>query len=136
MRRPPWLLEPVDIWRAYKRLDDERVHGNPTRTLADIVMLVRYALGAATSLEPLPSTIAGRFNLWLGREEKAGRTYTDAQKAWLAAIRDFIAVNVEINPEDLMDAPDFAARRPRPGARAVRRAPPPLLDELPEVLIA
>ena len=22
MRRPPWLLEPIDIWRAYKRLDD------------------------------------------------------------------------------------------------------------------
>ena len=29
MRRPPWLLEPVDIWRAYKRLDDDRVKGNP-----------------------------------------------------------------------------------------------------------
>ena len=45
MRRPPWLLEPVDIWRAYKRLDDERVTGNPARALSDIVMLVRYALG-------------------------------------------------------------------------------------------
>jgi type I restriction enzyme R subunit len=63
MRRPPWLLEPVDIWRAYKRLDDARVRGNPTRALSDIVMLVRYALGRSTSLEPLPATIAGRFNL-------------------------------------------------------------------------
>ena len=27
MRRPPWLLEPVDIWRAYQRLDDNRVKG-------------------------------------------------------------------------------------------------------------
>lgn len=42
MRRPPWLLEPVDIWRAYKRLDDVRVRGNLTRSLSDIVMLVRY----------------------------------------------------------------------------------------------
>jgi len=61
-------------------------------------------------LEPLPATIAGRFNLWLGREERAGRTYTEAQRAWLFAIRDFIAVNVDITPEDLMDAPDFAAQ--------------------------
>jgi hypothetical protein len=45
MRRPPWLLEPVNIWRAYKRLDDTRVRGNSTRILTDIVMLVRYALG-------------------------------------------------------------------------------------------
>ena len=44
-------------------------------------MLVRYAVGAATTLEPLPATIAGRFNLWLGREERAGRTYTEAQRA-------------------------------------------------------
>jgi type I restriction enzyme R subunit len=106
MRRPPWLLEPFEIWRAYKRLDDDRVKGNPARALSDIVMLVRYALGAATTLEPLPATIAGRFNLWLGREERAGRAYTEAQRAWLIAIRDFIAVNVEITPEDLMDAPD------------------------------
>ena len=60
-----------------------RSKGNPARALSDIVMLVRYALGATTTLEPLPATIAGRFNLWLGREERAGRTYTEAQHAWL-----------------------------------------------------
>src|SRR5207253_6590273 len=103
MRRPPWLLEPIDIWRAYKRLDDDRVKGNPARALSDIVMLVRYALGATTTLEPLPATIAGRFNLWLGREERSGRSYAEAQRVWLFAIRDFIAVNVDITPEDLMD---------------------------------
>jgi type I restriction enzyme R subunit len=63
------------------------------RALSDIVMLVRYAVGAATTLEPLPATIAGRFNLWLGRKERVGRTYTEAQRASLFAIRDFIAVN-------------------------------------------
>jgi type I restriction enzyme R subunit len=137
MHRPPWLLEPVDIWRAYKRLDDARVHGNPTRPLSDIVMLVRYALGRSTSLEPLPATIAGRFNLWLGREERAGRTYNDAQRAWLATIRDFIAVNVSIGPEDLMEAPDFAAQGGLVRAHVLfGDRLKPLLDELPEVLIA
>ena len=86
------------------------MRGNPAGTLADIVMLVRYAIGESDSLEPLPSVIAGRFNLWLGREEKAGRVYTEAQKAWLAAIRDYIAVNVAIAPQDLNEAPDFTAQ--------------------------
>lgn len=137
MRRPPWLLEPLDIWRAYKRLDDERVKGNPTRALSDMVMLVRYALGASASLEPLPATIAGRFNLWLGREERAGRTYTEAQRTWLFAIRDFIAINVDISPEDLMEAPDFAAQGGLVRAHSLfGDRLRPLLDELPAVLIA
>jgi type I restriction enzyme, R subunit len=137
MRPPPWLLEPVDIWRAYKRLDDDRVKGNPARALSDIVMLVRYALGDLTTLEPLPATIAGRFNLWLGREERAGRTYSDAQRVWLFAIRDFIAVNVEITPEDLMDAPDFAVQGGLLRAHALfGDRLRPILDELPRVLTA
>ena len=89
-------LEPIDIWRAYKRLAADKVRGNPAGTLADIVMLVRYALGESETLEPLPSIIAGRFNLWLGREEKAGRIYTEEQRDWLMAIRDYLAVNVAI----------------------------------------
>jgi type I restriction enzyme R subunit len=137
MRRPPWLLEPIDIWRAYKRLDDERVRGNAERRLSDIVMLVRYALGRSDSLEPLTSTIAGRFNLWLGREERAGRTYTEAQRDWLFLIRDFIAVNVAIAPEDLQEAPDFAAQGGVARAHALfGDRLKPILDELPEVLIA
>jgi type I restriction enzyme, R subunit len=137
MRRPPWLLQPVDIWRAYRRLDDDRVKGNPARALSDIVMLVRYALGATAALEPLPATIAGRFNLWLGREERAGRIYTEAQRAWLFAIRDFIAVNVDITPEDLMEAPDFAAQGGLLRAHALfGDRLRPLLQELPQVLIA
>jgi type I restriction enzyme R subunit len=137
MRRPPWLLEPIDIWRAYKRLDDDRVKGNPARALSDIVMLVRYAIGAATTLEPLPATIAGRFNLWLGREERAGRMYTEAQRAWLFSIRDFIAVNVDITPQDLMDAPDFAAQGGLLRAHALfGDRLRPILDELPQVLTA
>ena len=113
------------------------MRGNPAGTLADIVMLVRYAIGEAEALEPLPSLVAGRFNLWLGREEKAGRLYTDEQRAWLMAIRDHLAVNIEIRPEDLMEAPEFAARggivraRGLFGTRLLG-----LLDDLSDVLVA
>jgi type I restriction enzyme R subunit len=137
LKRPPWLLEPVDVWRAYKRLSSDRVRGNPAGTLADIVMLVRYAIGETEALEPLPSVVAGRFNLWLGREERAGRTYSDEQKAWLAAIRDHLAVNIEIGPDDMMDAPEFAARGGILRARALFGARlPALLDELTDALVA
>lgn len=137
LRRPPWLLEPVDIWRAYKRLASDKVKGNPAGTLADIVMLVRYALSQAETLEPLPSLVAGRFNLWLGREEKAGRVYTEEQRAWLMAIRDHLAVNIEIRPEDIVDAPEFAGRGGILRARALFGVRlPALLDELTDTLVA
>ena len=137
LRRPPWLLEPVDIWRAYKRLSSDKIRGNPAGTLADIVMLVRYALSQTETLEPLPSIVAGRFNLWLGREEKAGRVYTDEQRAWLTAIRDHLAVNIEIRPEDLMEAPEFSGRGGIVRARALFGARlPALLDELTDTLVA
>jgi type I restriction enzyme, R subunit len=137
LKRPPWLLEPIDIWRAYKRLASDKVRGNPAGTLADIVMLVRYAVGQSDTLEPLPSIVAGRFNLWLGREEKAGRAYSDEQRAWLMAIRDHLAVNIEFRPEDMMDAPEFSGRGGIVKARALFGARlPALLDELNEVLVA
>src|SRR5437660_7549558 len=121
----------------HANLASDRVRGNPAGTLADIVMLVRYALGQADALEPLPSIIAGRFNLWLGREEKAGRSYSDEHRAWLLAIRDHLAVNIEIRPEDMMDAPEFSGRGGIVRARALFGARlPALLDELSDVLVA
>jgi type I restriction enzyme R subunit len=137
LKRPPWLLEPIDIWRAYKRLSAEKVRGNPAGTLAGIVMLVRYALGQTDSVEPLPSVAAGRFNLWLGREEKAGRGYSAGQKAWLTAIRDHLAVNIEIKAADIMEAPEFAVRGGILRARALFETRLPALpDELTDVLVA
>ena len=137
LRRPPWLLEPVDLWRAYKRLAEDTVRGNPAGTLADIVMLVRYATGRIETLEPLSSQVAGRFNLWLGREEKAGRHYTPEQRAWLIAIRDHLAVNIEVGREDLMEAPEFAARGGLMRANNLFGPRlPALLDELTDVLVA
>ncbi len=107
LRRPPWLLEPPEIWRAYKRLNDARVRGNPTRILTDIVMLVRFALGKDEVLQPLPSIIAGKFNLWLGREKNAGRDYSAEELTWLATIRDYLAQNGGLERKDLQDVPGF-----------------------------
>lgn len=110
MMRPPWLLQPPALWNAYRRLQGDKVRGNPAKVLTDIVALVRFATGAAETLAPLSMDMAGRFNLWLGREKKAGREYTQEQLGWLEAIRDHLAANVEVSLSDLQDFPQFSAR--------------------------
>jgi type I restriction enzyme, R subunit len=137
LRRPPWLLEPINIWRAYKRLDDARVRGNSTRILTDIVMLVRYALGLDDLLEPLPAKIAGKFNLWLGREQRAGRAYSDEQLVWLHAIRDHLAVNAEVTVRDLQDVATFGDKGGVVRARALFGTRlNEILDDLSDALVA
>ena len=135
MLRPPWLLQPLSLWSAYRRLQGDRVRANPSKTLTDIVALVRFALGRTETLAPQSSDMAGRFNLWLGREQKAGRSYDQAQLGWLEAIRDHLAANIEVTPADLQES--FAERG---GVLGARRAFGPrldaLLEELQDALVA
>lgn len=135
MLAPPWLLEPLALWSAYRRLMGDKVRGNPAHTLTDIVALVRFAIGQTDSLAPLSMDMAGRFNLWLGREKKAGRDYTPEQLGWLEAIRDHLAANVELSMAGLQES--FAERG---GAFAARRTfgarLDTLLSDLTDALVA
>jgi type I restriction enzyme, R subunit len=139
LARPPWLLSPPQIWASYKRLDQAKVRDpSPERLLTDIVSLVRFALGQAENLEPFGVDVERRFNLWLGREKRAGRDYTDEQMIWLKLIRGYVAANAEITLDDLQDAPSLADRGGRvAAARAfgVQRLGE-LLDELSDALVA
>ncbi|THD79359.1 MAG: restriction endonuclease subunit R [Phenylobacterium sp.] len=131
LARPPWLLEPIKVWQAYKRLSNGAIKADPARVLTDVVALVRYALDQRDTLAPLSSEVAGRFNLWLGREERAGRTYTAEQQTWLEAIRDHVAANVDVHLRDLQELPQFAERG---GVIAARQAFGERLDGLIEDL--
>jgi len=65
------------------------------------------------------------------------RIYTGEQRSWLMAIRDHLGVNIEIRPEDMMDAPEFSGRGGIVKARALFGARlPALLDELTDTLVA
>lgn len=75
MMRPPWLLEPLSLWSAYRRLQGDKVRANPAKTLTDLVALVRFAIGTADTLAPLSSDMAGRFNLWLPRTARRACLY-------------------------------------------------------------
>jgi len=49
-----------------------------------------------------------RFNLWIGRQKKAGHDFNEEQMNWLKAIKDYLAANVEIDPADLMRDQPFS----------------------------
>ena len=81
--------------------------------------------------------MAGRFNLWLGREKQAGRAYSQEQLGWLEAIRDHLAANIELPLRDLQEQPAFVRRG---GVIAARQAFPgrlqAVMDDLTTALVA
>lgn len=135
---PPYHLTTADVWQAYKRLESSLVRSAPSdKVLTDIISLVRFATGQVEILEPYSARVEQRFNLWVGRQIKAGRNFTEEHMNWLRAIKDYLAANVEIEPSDLMRDHPFSGWG---GAVAARRLFGSelhgMLDELSEVLSA
>ncbi|VFR25717.1 Type I restriction-modification system, restriction subunit R [plant metagenome] len=135
---PPLYLTTANVWQAYKRLEASKVRGAPVdEQLTEVVSLVRYALGQTDTLEPFGSVVERRFNLWLGREKKAGRDYTPEQEEWLRTIAGYIAANAEIAARDFMESPALADKGGIVRARQVLGTGlNQMLDELQEALVA
>ena len=72
---PPRSLTTDRLWEAYRRLDESRVRGSGQRTLADIVSVVRYAMGAADELAPFADGVRERFTAWLEAQRDSGRDF-------------------------------------------------------------
>jgi type I restriction enzyme R subunit len=138
MAEPPLYLTTADVWQAYRRLQDKTVKGTPVDdVLAEIVSLLRFAIGQESLLEPFGKRVEQRFNLWLGREKKAGREYDGAQLEWLGLIRNHLAANVEIKPKDMLEMPAFTDKGGLLEARKVLGSGlNGLLDVLTEALVA
>jgi type I restriction enzyme R subunit len=134
---PPQSLTPETLWQAYAALERSKVRGAGARcTLTDIVALVRFALHQDGELVPYAEQVRERFAAWLAGQEAAGRRFTDEQRRWLAMIRDHIAANAGIEPEDFDEVP-FTQHGGRGGVyRVFGDTLSPLLDELNEVLAA
>jgi type I restriction enzyme R subunit len=125
---PPLYLTTATVWQAYKRLEAAKVRGAPVDDqLTEVVSLVRFALGQTEVLEPFAVVVEQRFNLWLGREKRAGREYTAEQEGWLRAIASYIAANAEIAPSDFQEAPSLADKG---GILQARKVLGPGLDEM------
>ena len=106
---PPRSWTNDRLWDAYRQLDQSKVRGSSQRVLADIVSLVRYAIGTDDELAPFAEQVEERFHGWLAMQQTAGRDFTGEQRQWLEDIKDHIAGSVSIEPGDLQYAP-FAQR--------------------------
>jgi type I restriction enzyme, R subunit len=135
---PPYHLTAADVWQAYKRLESSLVRGAPSdKVLTDIISLVRFATGQVDLLEPHAARVDQRFNLWIGRQKKAGRNFNEEQMNWLRAIKDYLAANVEIELEDLVRDHPFTAWGGVVAARKLFGAElTEMLAEISEVLAA
>ena len=130
LQSPPRSWTPPRLWDAYRQLDRSRVRGSSQRVLADIVSLVRYAVGHDDELAPFAEQVEERFQGWLAAQEIAGREFTSEQRQWLEDIKDHIAGSVSIEPADLQFAP-FAQRGGIGRAHAIfGDALAPLLEEM------
>ena len=61
LQSPPRSWTPPRLWDAYRQLDQSRVRGSSQRVLADIVSLVRYAVGHDNELAPFAEQVEERF---------------------------------------------------------------------------
>jgi type I restriction enzyme R subunit len=138
MTRAPWHLGMVAVWQAYKRLEGDKVKGaHAGKLLTNIIALVRFALGQDATLEPFDIQVVQRFNLWMGRQKKAGNDYTAEQTWWLQSIRDHIAANAAIEQTDFQEVPSLSNKGGLIRARAVFGSGlGPLLDDMNKALVA
>lgn len=137
VRRPPYSLEPDEVWQAYEQLERARVRrAGPQKLLTNLVSLVRFALGQSELLVPFPAEVEERFQAWLAQQEAAGRQFTAEQMEWLRKIAEHIAASLRIEVEDLEYAPFYEMGGPVALGRLFGREMEPLLRELNEALVA
>jgi type I restriction enzyme R subunit len=106
IEKPPYLWNESQLWQAYAALEKSKVKGvSGKRILTDLVSLVRFAIHQDNELVPFPERVNANFNAWLGEQETRGKKFTDEQRHWLDMIRDHIAANLGIGPDDFEYAP-------------------------------
>ena len=92
-------LSRESLWLAYKRRSPERVRGG-TEQRADLISLVRFAMGYNLFLEPFGTTVNRNFEEWL-----AGKHFSAEQHKWLERVRDHIATSLDIQMSDFEYTP-------------------------------
>ena len=107
LHAPPHLIDESQLWQAYAALNKTKVKGaSQRRLLTDLVSLVRFAMQQDNELVPYPERVQSNYNAWLAQQQAAkGHTFNAEQLHWLEMIRDHIAANLGIEPDDFEYAP-------------------------------
>jgi len=111
LSRPPLMLTTERLWSAYARVRQNQVKGaDLKRQLADLIALVRFAIGLDGELKPFADQVNVRFQEWIFRHNARRTTaFTPEQTEWLRLIKDHIAASCAISRNDFDYAP-FADR--------------------------
>ncbi len=105
IKAPPYLLTPDKIWRAYKQLNDNKVHGKSLNKIADFISLLRFEIEKDNELKPFADSVDRRFSSWLSEQRAMGVEFSQEQLNWLEKIKNHIAESVDITTEDFEYAP-------------------------------
>jgi len=101
IEKPPYLWNESQLWQAYAALEASKVKGaSGRRILTDLVSLVRFAIHQDNELVPFPERVNANFKAWLAGQESAGKQFNEEQMWWLEKIRDHIAAELQIVPDD------------------------------------
>ncbi|MDZ7622164.1 MAG: type I restriction-modification enzyme R subunit C-terminal domain-containing protein [Candidatus Competibacteraceae bacterium] len=111
LSRPPLMLTTERLWSAYARVRQNQVKGaDLKRQLADLIALVRFAIGLDGELKPFADQVNLRFQEWIFRHNARRTTaFTPEQTEWLRLIKDHIAASCAMSRDDFDYAP-FADR--------------------------
>jgi type I restriction enzyme R subunit len=71
----------------------------------DLVSLVRYSLGIMPELIPFADVVEERYQGWLLMQDQSGARFTQEQRRWLDAIKDYICTGVTFEEEALEAVP-------------------------------
>ena len=105
IEKPPYLWNESQLWQAYAALEKSKVKGaSGKRILTDLVSLVRFATHQDNELVPFPDRVNANFVIWLAQQEKT-KKFTNEQRHWLEMIRDHVAANLVVEPDDFEYVP-------------------------------
>jgi type I restriction enzyme R subunit len=137
IQKPPYRINPEQVWLAYEQLEKSKVRGaGPQKLLTNIISLIRFTIGQTDTLQPFPETVDEKFHRWLKEQEEKGKRFTSEQLQWLEMIKDHIASSLAINKDDFELSPFYEEGGLIKAYQIFGNQLEEILNELNEVLVA
>lgn len=90
------------LWKAYVDLEIAKGVARRNAGLVEFLTVMRYELGLdGKEFRPYRSTVERRLEAWLARQETAGVTFDDRQRAWLRQVVNVVAANATLTAASL-----------------------------------
>lgn len=123
------------IQKTFKQL--ETVEGRPEQELTALVSIIRRVLEIDPKLTSYDIIVNKNFQRWIFAKHAGKPKYTDEQMQWLRMMKDFIAISIRLEKEDLAELPPFSDKGGLGKAKKLFDSElTSLLDELNEELVA